>query len=557
MLLNGELLDWETLSLPEQVAQMVVVRASGHLFDHQIRYPIWEPPAATLQHWLQDLGVGGVILLGGSAAELGLRSHQLQEWAKIPLLIAADVEEGVGQRFAGATWFPPPMAIAAVAQHNPIKAEQYAEQMGAFTAEEALAIGINWVLAPVVDVNNNPQNPVINVRAFGEMPGVVSQLAAAFIRGAQQHPVLTAAKHFPGHGDTATDSHLDLPVLPHAQTRLVEMELPPFERAIAAEVDAVMSAHLQIPALDADYPATLSYRILTQELRQRLGFDGLIVTDALVMGAIAHRYGANEAPVLAVEAGADILMMPVDPAGAIQAVCEAVESGRIAAERISASVERIWKAKQKVCFPNLQGGSTHAWEQVSPPPIQLEQLARPEAIATTADILQDSMQIHCPTDSRLDRATPAEGLRNLILIDDALDCDFLGKHTPAIALPQTRGYETEIIDCHTPKISLDLAKLLDLSKPEQRPTLLQLFVRGNPFRGSAGQTQVAQAWFQFLLKTDQLQALAIYGSPYILKQYVPQLSADISYVFVYGQMPMAQAVALNHLFRMRNNLKQP
>ena len=207
--------DLDTLSLAEQVAQMVVVRASGYLFDHQIQYPTWEPPAATLQHWLQDLGVGGVILLGGSAGELALRSQQLQSWAKVPLLIAADIEEGVGQRFSGATWFPPPMALSAIARKNASTAQHYAEEMGAITAAEALAIGINWVLAPVVDVNNNPDNPVINVRAFGETPEEVSQLATAFIRGAQRYPVLTTAKHFPGHGDTAVDSHLELPVLPH------------------------------------------------------------------------------------------------------------------------------------------------------------------------------------------------------------------------------------------------------------------------------------------------------------------------------------------------------
>ncbi|HEY9837757.1 MAG TPA: glycoside hydrolase family 3 N-terminal domain-containing protein, partial [Vampirovibrionales bacterium] len=308
------------LSLEEQVAQMVVVRASGYLFDHQIQYPAWEPPAATLQYWLQELGVGGVILLGGSAGELALRSQQLQDWAKIPLLIAADIEEGVGQRFSGATWFPPPMAIGTVAFENPNRAQIYAEQMGAITAQEASAIGINWVLAPVVDVNNNPLNPVINVRALGETPEVVSQLAGAFIRGAKQYPVLTTAKHFPGHGDTAIDSHLDLPVLPHTPARLATVELPPFKEAIREGVDAVMSAHLLIPAWDSERPATLSRPILTELLRDCLKFEGLIVTDALVMGAIANRYGANAAPVMAVEAGADIILMPANPEEAIQAV---------------------------------------------------------------------------------------------------------------------------------------------------------------------------------------------------------------------------------------------
>ncbi|NJK39420.1 MAG: hypothetical protein HC920_17895 [Oscillatoriales cyanobacterium SM2_3_0] len=293
------------LSLAEQVAQMVVVRASGHLFDQQIRYPTWEPPLATLKSWLEDLGVGGVIFVDGSAIELAARTQQLQSWAKFPLLLAADIEEGVGQRFPGATWFPPPMALAAIAETDLSKAQHYAEQMGTVTAQEAIALGLNWILGPVVDVNNNADNPVINVRAFGETPERVSQLATAFIQGCQQYPILTTAKHFPGHGDTATDSHWELPVLPHSPERLATLELPPFQAAIQAGVDGIMSAHLSIPAWDKTWPATLSPEILTHQLRQTLGFQGLIVTDALVMGAIADHYTPKEAAILAVEAGAD------------------------------------------------------------------------------------------------------------------------------------------------------------------------------------------------------------------------------------------------------------
>ena len=534
--------DWETLSLAEQVAQLVVVRASGYLFDQQIRYPAWEPAAAMLHHWVEDLGVGGVILLGGSAAEVGLRSHQLQEWASIPLLICADIEEGVGQRFAGATWFPPPMALGALATGSMERAIAQAEIMGAVTAQEALAIGINWLLAPVVDVNNNPANPVINVRAFGDTPALVSQLATAFLRGAQRYPALTCAKHFPGHGDTSTDSHLDLPLIPHSLERLDAVELPPFKAAIAAGVDAIMSAHLLIPALDPDYPATLSRPFLTGQLRQRLGFEGLIVTDALVMGAIANRYGANEAPVLAVAAGADILMMPVDPEGAIAAICDAVTSGRIPVEQIHASIARIWQAKQKVCTAQLQGNTSHAWENLPPPPIQLEQIAQPAALNAVAHSLRQSMQMHKPAASRLHHPTWATPPRNVIVLDDALEREFLGHHTAAIALPQQHGYTLQILDRHTPPIPLDP------NPTNWQPTLLQLFIRGNPFRGSAGLNQVAKDWFDYLLRSDQLQALVIYGSPYILDQFVPQLPADVPYVFCYGQMPQAQAIALATLF---------
>lgn len=528
----------DNLCLAEQVAQMVVVRASGYLFDHQIQYPDWEPPAAKLRYWLEHLGVGGVILLGGSAGELALRSQQLQNWAKFPLLITADIEEGVGQRFSGATWFPPPMAISALSRKAPSIAQHYAEQMGAITATEALAIGINWLLAPVVDVNNNPDNPVINVRAFGETPDEVSQLATAFIRGAKAYPVLTTAKHFPGHGDTATDSHLDLPVLPHSLTRLAEIELPPFEAAISAGVDAVMSAHLLIPSWDAERPATLSERILTQQLRQQLDFKGLIVTDALVMGAIANRYGASVAPVLAVEAGADILLMPVDPEAAIQAVCEAVSSGRISPERIRSSVERIWQAKLKVLPPVADTVEA----QIVETGLITSRLAQPAALTTSAKILRETQLVHGSVPLRSEKTDDAQfggsrfsPKRNLIVVDNLLACNFLTQHTPAIALPTQLGYTTQLSDCYT-------------TPDVNQPTLLQLFIRGNPFRGSAGLTHIAQNWFKNLLQTRNLQALVIYGSPYVLEQFLPNLPPEIPCIFSYGQMPDAQAIALKALF---------
>ncbi len=528
----------ETLSLAQQVAQMVVVRASGYLFDHQIQYPQWEPQTAKLRHWVENLGVGGVILLGGSAGEIAIRSQQLRNWAKIPLLIAADIEEGVGQRFSGATQFPPLMAIGAIAEKNPSLAQHYAAQMGAITAQEALAIGINWVLAPVVDVNNNPDNPVINVRAFGGTPETVSQLATAFIQGAKAYPVLTTAKHFPGHGDTATDSHLDLPVLPHSAARLAAVELPPFKAAIAAGVDAIMSAHLLIPSWDAEQPATLSREILTDQLRQHLGFEKLIVTDALVMGAIANHYDAAVAPVLAVEAGVDILLMPVDPQKAIEAVCAAVESGRIPQERIRASVERIWQAKRQL------EGAGEAGEQRSSTVGEKQetrdltrQLALGDAINTVEQILQETMLVYGSVPLQAAASATKSTFHNLIVVDNLLACDFLGQHTPAITLPTQLGYTTQLIDLHTPT---GIA-------PEQ-PTLLQLFIRGNPFRGSAGMTQVAQNWFKKLLQSGNLQALVVYGSPYVLDQFLP-LPSEVPCVFAYGQMPSAQGIALDKLFR--------
>ena len=531
----------DNLSLPELVAQMFVVRASGYLFDHQIRYPEWEPTADKLRYYLEKLGVGGVILVGGSAAELAVRSHQLQSWAKFPLLLAADIEEGVGQRFSGATWFGPPMAIAEIATHDAGKADRYAEQMGSVTAIEAREIGLNWILAPVVDVNNNPDNPVINVRAFGETSEIVGKLASAFIRGALGHPVLTTAKHFPGHGDTAVDSHLELPVLPHSPARLAAVELPPFVEAIAAGVDAVMSAHLLIPAWDAEFPATLSRKILIGKLREELRFDGLIVTDALVMGAIANKYGANEAAVLAAEAGADVLLMPLDPEAAILAVCEAVTQGRIAISQIKESVKRIWEAKIKVGL--LIKEKEKAADSMSIDSIDLSLLANPEARATAGDILRDSLKFGGSLPLVAKKPSENQFLRNLIVVDDVLGCEFLGKHTPAIVLPEQFGYELQLIDDRTGAIAHNAAGAENFS-----PTLLQIFIRGNCFRGSAGLTEAAQNWFKKLLRTGELQAVVIYGSPYVLEQFLPHLPPTIPYVFCFGQMPVAQSLVLELLF---------
>lgn len=524
------------LSLAEQVAQMVVVRTTGHLFDHEIRYPAWEADRATLHRYVGDLGVGGVILLGGSAAEVGLKTQELQTLASVPLLIAADIEEGVGQRFSGATWFPPPMALAAIAQRNLPQALAYAEVMGAATAAEALAMGVNWILAPVVDVNNNPDNPVINVRAFGDSADRVSALATAFIRGAQGHGVLTTAKHFPGHGDTAVDSHLELPHLPHAWERLESLEIRPFQAAIDAGVDAVMTAHLQIPALDPQYPATLSPVTLTTLLRQRLGFAGLIVTDALIMGAITRTYGPYEAAVLAVEAGADVLLMPPDPEGCIHAVVEAVTTGRLSAERIAASVERLWRAKQRVGTAlTVPPESCHAWEHIPPPPLQIDTLLNPKPQRLAQDILIASNIAV----GQVAAASPIAPGDNLILVDDLLACPGLSPTAAALTLPARHHYQRKLVDYQGCQQWPQTDQI--------RPTLMQVFVRGNPFRGSAAMAPLVTTWLEALLAADCLRGLVVYGSPYAFEVLRDRIPATIPCGFSYGQMPLAQRLLLNQL----------
>ena len=320
------------------------------------------------------------------------------------------------------------MALSAIAQKNLDQAKQYAKSMGAITAQEAIAIGINWLLAPVVDVNNNPDNPVINIRAFGQNAEIVSQLTTAFIEGAKPYPILTTAKHFPGHGDTATDSHLDLPSILHDHSRLSKVELPPFVNAIAAGVDSVMSAHLTISAWDREYPATLSKKIMTGKLREQLGFEGLIVTDALMMGGVTKYATASEIAVLAVKAGADILLMPEDPEIAIESIYQAVRSGKITEERIEESLQRIEKAK--LGKETWGMGDLGNWRDNLQSTVDL--LSQSQNIKIAQDIVRDSAQ----TGGNLPLIVSKEpAKRNLLVVDDVINCSFLDITAPAIAVP--------------------------------------------------------------------------------------------------------------------------
>ena len=529
LMLKPILPDPESLSLSQLVAQIIVVRTTGHLFDHEIEYPAWEATHEQLEHYITDLGVGGVILLGGSGAEVALRCQALQAMAEIPLLMSADIEEGVGQRFSGATWFPPPMALGEIARTDLELAKTYAYRFGQCTAREAMAIGLNWVLAPVMDVNNNPANPVINVRAFGETPELVTELTQAFIHGAQEYPVLTTAKHFPGHGDTSIDSHLSLPMISHDLSRLDQVELWPFKGAISPKlgksVDAVMTAHICLSALDNQHPATLSKPILTGRVRQELGFDGVIVTDALVMGASTKTYGPYEAAVLAVEAGADVVLMPADVEGCIQAICEAMRVGRLDEGQIRVSVERIWRAKHKVSGPLGTGPSCHNWEPAEPV-TQVQQLGQPETLRLARDILQASSQ---QSGAKFKPKGPGQ---NVILVDDVLNCRYLPRTAPAIAVPMEWGYELTLVDSRAAQL-----------QKTGLPTLVQLFIRGNPFRSGQNLVQLARQYLENA--AGDLQAVVVYGSPYVLEQLV--LPDSLPWMFSYGQMPMAQSLALESL----------
>lgn len=322
---------------------------------------------------VRDAELGGVILSLGRVEHAAALIPQLQAAAKVPLLLASDFEGGVWARLEGATELGNQMLVGATGS------SELAFAMGRVTGEEAKALGFHWVFAPVLDVNSNPANPIINTRSFGEDPALVARLGSAFVRGVQQSGLLACGKHFPGHGDVSTDSHLGLAAVPGDAARLDRIELLPFATAVQAGVDSVMTGHLSVPGLGEDprVPATLSHRILTGVLRERLGFGGLLVTDALDMGGVKGALPPEEVAVQALLAGADVLLMPPDPLAARAAVAAAVRDGRVPAARLDAAVRRVLTAKAKVGLLRGEGRVAPDWQQ---------RLATTEAKGTAARI---------------------------------------------------------------------------------------------------------------------------------------------------------------------------
>ena len=326
-----------SLSVRQQVGQLVIPWLSGSYTA--LDDSLFQVAA----RWVDSLEIGGLIVSVGSPLDIATKLNALQQRSRLPLLVSADLEWGAGMRVVGATAFPHIMAVGATGDPRD------AYTIGAAAAVEGRAVGIHVNFAPDADVNNNPANPIINTRSFGEDPRTVSRLVAEYVRGLHEHGMLATLKHFPGHGDTQTDSHIGLPVITAGYARLDSLELVPFRAGIAAGADVVMSAHIAFPALTgSNDPGTLSAAVLTGLLRDSLRFTGLVATDALTMGAIVAKYGAGEATVRAFLAGSDLLLMPADPDSAVLAMTAAVAAGRVTPERLAQSVRRVLEIKRRL-----------------------------------------------------------------------------------------------------------------------------------------------------------------------------------------------------------------
>jgi beta-N-acetylhexosaminidase len=373
------------MSVDEKIGQLLFTTYHGSLT------PTDAAAYAQIMHDVVDLHVGGFInitqasplgIIKSQAYPTAVLTNQLQAKAKLPLLIGADFERGAAMRLDEGTSFPTAMALAAGG--NP----QDAYTMGKITTLEARAVGIQWIYAPDADVNNNPGNPIINTRSFGEDPKQVGDLVAAYIKGAHEGGMLTTAKHFPGHGDTATDSHLGVASVNVDRAHLDSIELPPFRQAIGAGVDSVMVAHVTVPALDPDpnHVATISPLIVSDLLEKQLGFQGIVVTDALDMAGLTHLFANNigRAAVEAFKAGNDLLLIPADFPASYNAMVQAVESGEISRDRLDRSVLKILKTKASL---RLQKGRSVDLKAVA------NLVGAPENIAFGQQVADDAITL--------------------------------------------------------------------------------------------------------------------------------------------------------------------
>lgn len=488
-----------SLPLRARVAQLVMPWMPGFYVAAD------DPSFERVERWVDSLGVGGIIVSIGSPLDVAGRINALQRRARVPLLVASDLEGGTTFRLVGGTPFPTNMGVAATGR------DEDAYQMGRVTAIEGRAVGIHLAFAPVADINSNPLNPIINTRSFGQDPAQVGRLVAAEIRGMQDHGMLATAKHFPGHGDTQVDSHLFLPSLDVSWSRLDSMELVPFRSAVAAGVAAIMSAHIAVPALAGPgRPATLAPSVLGAVLRDSLRFQGLVVTDALNMGGIVGNFGAGEAAVLALEAGADLLLQPADPAVTIDAVEAAVRSGRISEARLNVSVRRVLELKQRAGVFNRKL-------------VDLDQVmlsvGGAESVDTARAIAQRAIVLVKDDGGIVDSLRARRGRRTLILYGDEVN---VGAGNGLAAELRLRG-DTLTTFRLTPSsgpASYDSARVALTRNPQ---AIIAVAIRANAFRGTIGMPDALAELVDgsAVMRPTTLVSL---GSPYIIQQ-VPRVGS--------------------------------
>ena len=519
------------LTLRQKVGQMVMPWVSGGYTADD------SPEMERLGAWVEQEGIGGVVVSVGMPLSYAAKLNQLQRRAHVPLLVASDLENGPGMRMAGiwalpyllpqggGTDFPPLMALGAA------ESDSLAFELGRVTGEEARAVGVHLTFGPVLDVNSNPANPIINTRSFGEDPRAVARLGEAYIRGAHAGGLLTTGKHFPGHGDTQADSHLELPAITSDRAALERLELIPFRAAVQGGVDGIMTAHIAATGIEgADAPpATLSPYFMTGLLRTDLRFRGVLFTDALDMGAVVRRYGDGEAAVRAVEAGADVLLMPRDVHTAVEAVVASVESGRISEARIDASVRRLLEMKARAGLPR------RAFVDLAGVERAVGTRAHAELARTIAE-----RSLTLGRDARGLVPLPRAGRRVLsVTYADPADLaagDTFNKVLAAGGMQLTRAR----VDERTTPAELDA---LRAAADSADVVIASVFVTPREYRGSVGTRGGFGAWVEALAAAGRPVVVVSFGSPYLLSAF-PSAPA---YLLAWGGQDVCQEAAARAL----------
>jgi beta-N-acetylhexosaminidase len=514
-----------SMSIDEKIGQLIIPATVGMFLSQD---------SEVFQQARRDITefhVGGYHMLGEvnnlhEPAGVALFINHLQQLAKVPLWITADFEGGVGLRYIGATRLPRAMAMGATA--NP----DFAYQAGRITAEEARALGVQVNFYPVVDVNNNARNPIINIRSFGGDPQLVSRMARAYIRGSQEHGEMATAKHFPGHGDTSTDSHLDLPVIDVDRARLNAIELPPFQAAVDESVGGVMSAHIALPRIETDnLPATLSPKMLTGVLRGELKFNGVIFTDAMNMRGITAHYPEGEAAVRAVKAGADVVLYPANVEQAFLGLKHAIESGEIKESRIDDSVRRILIAKAKLGLDRERLVDLNKIDKVLGS-TEHQQAAR-QIIESAITLVRDKLNVLPLKLAREQKVLFISMVDNSEGWRDGVP----GQAFFAGLVKRLPNANKVYVSDKTSPAEFDLIKKLASFSDS---VIVNGFIRVSSSKGSIDMSDGEINLLKHLSAIDKPFTFVLYGSPYLLS-FVPELP---TLVLAYEYYPAAEEAAL-------------
>ena len=518
------------LSLRDQVAQLIVMPVIGEPINVRSR------TFKKYQRYVRDLHVGGLIITGhvqngrivnAEPYAMAALFNRMQRLSRVPLLTCADFERGASMRVNSTTPWPYNMAFTAARDLDDVKYQ------GAMTARNARAMGVNWIFAPVADVNNNPDNPIINIRSYGEDPQEVAKYVQAYIEGAHSEtkaPVLVTVKHFPGHGDTAQDSHMQLARLEADRSRIESVELVPFQAAISAGVDSIMTAHLAVPALEPkEIPATVSSNILTGLLRDELKFKGLVVTDAMDMQGLTQLFDNSEAAVRAIEAGADVLLMPRSAEEAINGVAAAVRSGRIPRKRLEESVARILSAKIRLGLTRNRIVDLHNIGEIvdSPEDEERAQQVADRAVTLVKDE-KDLVPLRHPENTCLIALTENRyGRQGWELIDEAR------KRAPKM---------TAILA--DPKMSkTDLDQIAETAARCSQ-IVVAAYVAVSAYRGNVALAGDYPEFLNGLLAGKVALTLVAMGNPYLVRSF-PNVQA---YITTYSTTPTSEAALIKTLF---------